>query len=97
LEPDDPHFDMLSALQTMIADSPVSWTTHHVDGHQDNDVTATLDWWAVPNIQMDNLTKVFWMNHSHSASVSYPISDEGFQVWLGDRKLSLLELFVGVL
>jgi hypothetical protein len=37
---------------------------------------------------MDNLTKIFWMQHSHSAPVFYPISDEGFQVWLGNRKLS---------
>jgi hypothetical protein len=36
---------------------------------------------------MDNLAKVFWMQYSHSAPVFYPISDEGFQVWLGDRKL----------
>jgi hypothetical protein len=26
--------------------------------------------------------------YSHSAPVFYPILDEGFQVWLGDRKLS---------
>jgi hypothetical protein len=28
LEPDDPHFDMLSAVRTMIADSPVSLGQH---------------------------------------------------------------------
>ena len=28
------------------------------------------------------------MQHSHSAPVFYPISKEGFQVWLGNRKLS---------
>jgi hypothetical protein len=37
---------------------------------------------------MDNLAKVFWMQHSHSAPVFYPLSDEGFQVWPGTRKLS---------
>jgi hypothetical protein len=37
---------------------------------------------------MDNLAKVFWMQHSHSKPVFYPLRDEGFQVWLGTRKLS---------
>jgi hypothetical protein len=37
---------------------------------------------------MDNLAKIFWMTHSHTAPMFYPISNEGFQVWLGDRKLS---------
>jgi hypothetical protein len=88
LEPADPHFDMLSALRKMIASSPISWTTRHVAGHQDNDITAKLDFWAEQNIRMDNLAKIFWMTHSHTAPMFYPISDEGFQVWLGDRKLS---------
>jgi hypothetical protein len=88
LEPADPHFDMLSSLRKKIAASPIKWTTRHIEGHQDNDATAKLDFWAKQNIQMDNLAKVFWMRHSHSSPVFYPISDEGFQVWLGNRKLS---------
>jgi hypothetical protein len=88
LEPADPHFDMLSSLRSMIASSPLTWTTRHVAGHQDDDPTKTLDWWALQNIQMDNLAKVFWMQHSHSEPVFYSLSDEGFQVWLGTRKLS---------
>jgi hypothetical protein len=88
LEPADPHIDMLSALHKMIVSSPITWTTRHVAGHQDNDATANLDFWAEENIQMDNLAKVFWMHHSHSASVFYPISEEGFQMWLGNHKLA---------
>jgi hypothetical protein len=88
LEPADPHFDMLTALRSMISESPLSWTTRHIAGHQDDDATAELDFWARQNIQMDNLAKIFWMQHSHSAYVHYPIASEGFQVWLGDRKLS---------
>jgi hypothetical protein len=57
-------------------------------GHQDDNATAKLDFWAKQNIQMDNLAKVFWMQQSHSARALYPIADEGFQVSLGDRKLS---------
>jgi hypothetical protein len=43
LNPDDPHFDMLNSLRAMIAESPITWTTRHVDGHQDDDINATLD------------------------------------------------------
>jgi hypothetical protein len=82
LELADPYFDMLSSLRLMIASSPLTWTTRHVAGHQDDDPTHPLDWCALQNIQMDNLAKVFWMQHSHSEAVFYPLSNEGFQVWL---------------
>jgi hypothetical protein len=79
---------MLSSLRAMIAKIPLLWATRHIEGHQDDDVNAKLDFWARQNIQMDNLAKIFWMQHSHSAHVQYPIMEEDFQVWLGDRKLS---------
>jgi hypothetical protein len=89
-EPTNPHFDLPSALCTMIASSPLKcWTTRHVLGHRDNDATAELHDWALQNVRMDNLAKIFWMTHSHHfAPIFYPISSEGFQVWLGNRKLS---------
>jgi hypothetical protein len=43
LEPAGPHFDMLSALRAMIVESPLLWTTRHIEGHQDDDVNAKLD------------------------------------------------------
>jgi hypothetical protein len=88
LEPMDPHFDMLMAHRQMIAASPITWKMRHSEGHQDNDITATPDFWALQNIQMDNLAKVFWMQHSLPAPIIYPVSNEGFQVWLGNHKLS---------
>jgi hypothetical protein len=42
LEPQDPHFDMLSAIRHMIQASPLQWTTRHIAGHQDNDATLSL-------------------------------------------------------
>jgi hypothetical protein len=94
LEPTDSHFDLLSALRKMIAASPLIWTTRHIEGHQDDNATAELDFWAIQNIQMDNLAKVFWMQQSKSAPVLYPIADKGFQVWLSDRKLSSTPLSI---
>jgi hypothetical protein len=46
---------MLSSLRKKIAASPITWTTRHIEGHQDNDATAKLDFWAKQNIQMDNI------------------------------------------
>jgi hypothetical protein len=88
LEPADPHFDMLSSLHSMLAESPLQWKTRHIEGHQDDNPQASLDFWAVQNIKMDNLAKICWMEHSSIAPFQYPITDEGFQVWLGNRKLS---------
>jgi hypothetical protein len=87
-EPANPHFNLLSALRKMIPSSPLKWTIRHVLGHQDNDATAELDDWALQNVRMDNLAKIFWMTHSHSAPIFRPISGEGFQVWMGNHKPS---------
>ena len=53
LETPGPQFDLLSALCTMISASPVTWTARHVPGHQDDDPSAKLDWWATKNIEME--------------------------------------------
>jgi hypothetical protein len=42
-----------------------------------------LDFWAVPNVEMEDLAKVVWMqHHSHSTPISCPVLDGGFQLWL---------------
>jgi hypothetical protein len=49
---------MLSSLRQMIASCPLTWTTQHVAGHQqDNNATAELDFLALQNVQMDSLPK----------------------------------------
>ena len=37
-------FDLLSTLRMMISSSPVTWTTRHVSGHQDDVPNVKLDW-----------------------------------------------------
>lgn len=85
LEPDDPHFDLLSALRTKIVASPLAWTTRHIPGHQDNDATVKLDFWAGQNIQMDNLAKISRMQQSSMSTITYPLANEGFQAWLAGK------------
>ena len=88
LEPSDPHFDLLSALWKMISSSPVTWTTQHIAGHQDNDPNAKFDWRAEHNTNAQPCQGFLDADITFSSCVLYPISDEGFQVWLGNRKLS---------
>jgi hypothetical protein len=55
IDPNGQQFDLLSATRAALRASPVKWTFYHVKGHQDKDPEATLDHWALLNIQMDNL------------------------------------------
>ena len=45
----------------MLQQSKIQWTPHYVLGHQDDDPDATLDRWAILNIEMDMATKVYWL------------------------------------
>jgi hypothetical protein len=58
---------MLSAIRAAIKSSPITWQFRHVKGHQDEEADAVLDRWAVLNIQMDNLAKMYWMEMSQQA------------------------------
>jgi hypothetical protein len=48
------------ATRTILQSAPIQWTAHHVKGHQDDDLTAILDRWAVLNIEMDARAKTYW-------------------------------------
>jgi hypothetical protein len=43
---DDPNYDIIVAIHRMISQSPVSWSTKHVSGHQDDHKDfSSLDIW----------------------------------------------------
>ena len=83
-------YDLLSALQVMIAKSPLKWTCRHVAGHQDaDDGNEVLDRWAKLNIEMDSLAKVYWndmvdLQHMHNP----PITSEYWPVRIHGQKVS---------
>ena len=55
-----PSRDIVAAIRHMVQNSPVQWQPKHVKGHQDSDRKATLDEWAIGNIQVDkdaNITR----------------------------------------
>jgi hypothetical protein len=54
LDPKQAQFDLLLAMCGLRRQCRVIWHTHHVKGHQDNNVMwSSLDWWARGKIVMD--------------------------------------------
>jgi hypothetical protein len=81
-------FDLLSAIWAVIKSSPITWKFRHIKGHQDEDVNATLDRWAILNIHMDGLAKMYWMEKSHQAPQPNPlITGEYWPVFIQGRKI----------
>ena len=59
--PQRPHHDLLSGIRYLLKISPLTWTFHHVRGHQDDHIEYhMLDRWARLNVDMDQLAKLYW-------------------------------------
>lgn len=55
---DYPSYEIIAAIWKLISQSPVSWTTRHVSGHQDDHKEFnSLDTWERLNVEADALTK----------------------------------------
>eukprot|EP00957_Ditylum_brightwellii_P044012 3340412-Ditylum_brightwellii.AAC.1 len=50
------HFDLISAIDQLIINSPIEWYWHHVYGHQDDDM-GPLNQWESLNVEMDQAAK----------------------------------------
>ena len=82
------HFDLLSATRAALQASPVTWTFRHVKGHQDEDLDATLDRWALLNIQMDHLAKSYWHEqYTLDQTPPHEITGEYWPVLINGRKV----------
>jgi hypothetical protein len=93
LTPQQTDFDLLLSLQACICHSLWTFKGRHTKGHQDNTSGATLDWWAIQNIWMDKLAKLYWLHlHCHPTEAIKkppgPFPMEGWTFWLNDEKLS---------
>ena len=81
-------FDLLSAIRAAIKSSPITWKFRHIKGHQDEEVDATLDRWAILNIQMDSLAKMYWMEKFDQTPQPNPlIAGEYWPVFIQGRKI----------
>jgi hypothetical protein len=90
VKPTSPQFDLITATRAMLQQCPVTWIPHHVKGHQDDDLTARLDRWALLNIEMDTRAKLHW-----AETVDQPrepqstISGEPWSFWIKDKKICM--------
>ena len=89
ISPARPHFDLIAAIWSTNARTPLKWESKHVKGHQDDCRTALLDRWAHLNIRMDTQAKA----HSRDTigdstrTLQQKISGEPWALWIGDRKV----------
>mgnify|MGYP003519673277 CR=1 FL=1 len=85
---DGSQFDLLSATRAALKASPIKWTFRHVKGHQDDILDATLDRWALLNIEMDSLAKMHWLEKSgQQQPLNSMITGEYWPVFIDGRKI----------
>ncbi len=85
---DDANHDLLQAIRTLWASSPIQWKFRHVKGHQDDHKSASeLDRWATLNVEMDTAAK----QHMHIAKRSprhFLVANEPWSVWCNGQKIT---------
>ena len=87
--PSQPHHDMIHAIRTKLAESPITWKFRHVRGHQDKHRNfLELDMWSQLNVEMDSLAKAYWNTTSSTVAPFYPFNASGWSLWIGERKLT---------
>ena len=69
-------FDLISAVHTLLTKISSSWTWQHLLGHQDDDATTVLDWWAQLNVIADFYAQPFNRSTSHLGNFERPIVGE---------------------
>eukprot|EP00957_Ditylum_brightwellii_P006319 479579-Ditylum_brightwellii.AAC.3 len=71
------HYNLISATDKKIEQSPLTWGWRHVKGHQDDDLIGPLDLFATLNIDMDLLAKQYREQVSSSTLERYLGTVEG--------------------
>jgi hypothetical protein len=79
-------FDIISAIDKMICDSPITWHWRHVKGHQDNTI-GPLDRWASLNIEMDTAAKARRViDEQDPPLIQHTIEHEMWRIYKQDSK-----------
>ena len=87
-----PHHDLLTGIRYLLSTSPITWSFHHVRGHQDDHVAySLLDQWARLNIDMDLMAKMYWQTLKDQQPVPQPFPLKPFpgqwSVWYNEYRL----------
>jgi len=75
--------DILFALRRQLQISPLTWKGKWVKGHQDDDTEATLDEWAIDNIEVDRAAGAYW---TQMVQDMVPV-DQGYWDKMGNRSI----------
>jgi hypothetical protein len=89
-KPSQPHYDLLHSCRLLIAESPATWYSRHVRGHQDDHKRyEDLDCWEQLNVDMDTLAKLHWQTvaHTNRPQFDLPTTNE-WSVWHRNRRLT---------
>ena len=87
---DTPIYDILSAIHNARILCPVEWTTLHIKGHQDDDLSYDhLDRWGQLNVEADALAKAV-LSSGQGYVCHYLVPFEPWSVWFKGKKLSQL-------
>jgi hypothetical protein len=86
--PKYPQFDIIGGIRQTMRGCSISWKSRHVKGHQDDNVDAILDNWAILNIEMDQKAKAHWqLTHAATRPRQERIFGEPWALWIGNRKI----------
>jgi hypothetical protein len=86
IDPNEPQFDLIMAIRSMVADTGWEWNWKHVKGHQDDSQRLEdLDNWSQWNIKMDAEAKQFWKETS-AQRLNTKIEGEPWRVIVAGEK-----------
>jgi hypothetical protein len=85
--PNEPQFDLITAIRQTRHASSSTWQWRHIKGHQDDVCPLQeLDQWSLWNIEMDKAAKRYW-ECSKGRSISQPLFGEPWPTVINGKKL----------
>ena len=95
--PKMPQFNLLAATRMTVRRCPVQIWSQHIKGHQDDEVGALLDRWALLNIEVDDGANTQWWVNANQTFHQAKIFGEPWPLWIKNDKISnnLAEKVVG--
>jgi hypothetical protein len=83
----NPCYDLLFVAQKLYRQSPLTWRTRHVKGHQDDGTSIdNLDIYSKLNIEMDTMAKSF-QQEAQAAKRHFVTIHEPWSLWIDSCKI----------
>ena len=88
INPKMPQFDLLAATRMVLRRCPVQIRSRHIKGHQDDEAGATLDQWALLNIEAHDRANAQWHANARQSFLQAKICGEPWPLWIKNDKIS---------